>query len=69
MGSMSLLVGLGSMGSSIAIMVGMIFVKSIGLLSLCVCGPFMLLALILLITKVNETKDVDLNTVTGAEWD
>lgn len=69
LGSMSLLVGIGSMGSSIAIMIGMIFVESIGLLSLCVCGPFMLLALILLITKVNETKDVDLNTVTGAEWD
>lgn len=69
LGSMSLLVGIGSMGSSIAIMVGMLFVKNIGLLSLCVCGPFMLLALILLIAKVNETKDVDLNTVTGAEWD
>ena len=69
LGSMSLLVGLGSMGSSIAIMIGMIFVKSIGLLSLCICGPFMLLALILLITQVSETKDVDLNTVTGAEWD
>ena len=69
LGSMSLLVGIGSMGSSIAIMVGMLFVKSIGLLSLCICGPFMLLALILLITQVQETKGVDLNTVTGAEWD
>ena len=69
LGSMSLLVGIGSMGSSVAIMVGMLFVDSIGLLSLCICGPFMLLALLLLITKVNETKDVDLNTVTGEEWD
>ena len=69
LGSMSLLVGIGSMGSSIAIMVGMLFVESIGLLSLCICGPFMLLALVLLITRVNETKGVDLNTVTGAEWD
>lgn len=69
LGSMSLLVGIGSMGSSIAIMVGMLFVENIGILSLCVCGPFMLLALALLITKVNETKGVDLNTVTGAEWD
>ena len=69
LGSMSLLVGIGSMGSSIALMVGMLFVESIGLLSLCVCGPFMLLALILLITRVKETKGVDLNTVTGAEWD
>ena len=69
LGSMSLLVGIGSMGSSIAIMVGMLFVESIGLLSLCVCGPFMLIALFLLITRVHETKGVDLNTVTGAEWD
>ena len=69
LGSMSLLVGIGSMGSSIAIMVGMLFVESIGLLSLCICGPFMLLALLVLITRVHETKDVDLNTVTGEEWD
>lgn len=69
LGSMSLLVGIGSMGSSIAIMVGMLFVESIGLLSLCICGPFMLIALLVLITRVHETKGVDLNTVTGAEWD
>ena len=69
LGSMSLLVGIGSMGSSVAIMVGMLFVESIGILSLCICGPFMLIALWLLITKVNETKGVDLNTVTGGEWD
>ena len=69
LGSMSLLVGLGSMGSSVAIMIGMLFVESIGLLSLCVCGPFMLVALFILIAKVQETKGVDLNTVTGEEWD
>ena len=69
LGSMSLLVGIGSMGSSVAIMVGMLFVESIGILSLCVCGPFMLAALILLIARVKETKGVDLNTVTGTEWD
>ena len=69
LGSMSLLVGIGSMGSSVAIMIGMLFVESIGLLSLCVCAPFMLISLFLLITKVHETKGVDLNTVTGAEWD
>ena len=69
LGSMSLLVGLGSVGSSVAIMIGMLFVDSIGLLSLCVCGPFMLVALFILIAKVQETKGVDLNTVTGEEWD
>ena len=69
LGTMSLMSGLGGMISGIAITVGMLFVKSIGILSLCVCAPFMLLAIILLLTQVHETKDVDLNTVTGAEWD
>lgn len=69
LGTMSLMSGLGGMMSGIIITVGMLFVKSIGLLCLCVCAPFMLFAIILLVTKVHETKDVDLNTVTGAEWD
>jgi hypothetical protein len=29
----------------------------------------MLFAIILLLTQVHETKGIDLNTVTGAEWD
>ena len=69
LGTMSLMSGLGGMMSGIIITVGMLFVKSIGLLCLCVCAPFMLFAIILLVTKDHETKDVDLNTVTGAEWD
>ena len=69
LGTLSLFVGIGMMASNLVIMVGMLFVKNIGLLSLCFCGPFMLVSLILLITKVHETKGVDLNTVTGAEWD
>ncbi len=69
LGTMSLMSGLGGMISGIAITVGMLFVKSIGILCLCVCAPFMLLAIILLITQVHETKGIDLNTVTGAEWD
>lgn len=32
---------MGSVGFSMAILVGMLFVKHIGLLSLCICGPFM----------------------------
>ena len=31
--------------------------------------PFMAVSLLILITKVHETKDVDLDTVTGLEWD
>ena len=69
LGTMSLMSGMGGAISGIAITVGMLFVKNIGILSLCVCAPFMLLAIILLLTRVHETKDVDLNTVTGAEWD
>ena len=67
--TMSMMGGIGSGVSGIAITVGMLFVDSIGLLSLCVCAPFMLFAIILLLTQVHETKGVDLNTVTGSEWD
>ena len=69
LGTMSLASGLGGMVSGVIITVGMLFVKSIGMLCLCVCTPFMLLSIIILITKVHETKGIDLNTVTGAEWD
>jgi sugar phosphate permease len=69
LGTMSLASGLGGMVSGVIITVGMLFVKSIGMLCLCVCTPFMLLSIIILITKVHETKSIDLNTVTGAEWD
>ena len=69
LGTMSLMSGLGGMISGVAITVGMLFVDSIGILSLCVCAPFMLLAIVLLLTRVHETKNVDLNTVTGEEWD
>ena len=67
--TMSMMGGMGSAVSGIAITVGMLFVDSIGLLCLCVCAPFMLLAIVLLLTQVHETKGIDLNTVTGAEWD
>ena len=69
LGTMSFISGIGSALSAVVITVGMLFVPSIGMLCLYVCAPFMLLAIILLITQVKETKDVDLNTVTGAEWD
>ena len=67
--TMSMMGGIGSAVSGISITVGMLFVDSIGLLSLCICAPFMLLAILLLLTQVHETKGIDLNTVTGAEWD
>ncbi len=69
LGTMSLTSGLGMAVSAIVINVGILFVDNIGVLALCACAPFMLLAIWLLLTRVAETKDVDLNTVTGAEWD
>jgi len=69
MATMSLVFGLGTALANGVIIVGMLFVDSIGLLSLCVCAPFMILSIILLITQVHETRDVDLTTVTGEEWD
>lgn len=69
LGTLSLISGIGSTLSNIIITVGMLFVKSIGMLCLCVCAPFMLLAIFILITNIHETKDIDLNTITGTEWD
>ena len=68
-GTMSILSGVGSVLSIAIMTVGMLFVESIGLLCLCVCVPFLVISLIILITKVHETKGVDLSTVTGSEWD
>ena len=68
-GTMGIMSGIGNVLSVVIMVVGMLFVDSIGLLYLCVAVPFMLIASIILITKVNETRDVDLATVTGAEWD
>lgn len=69
LGTMSLISGIGSTMSNFMIAFGMLFVESIGMLCLYVCIPFMLLAIIILITKVHETKGIDLNAITGAEWD
>ena len=68
-GTMGIMSGIGNVISVAILVVGMLFVESIGLLYLCVAVPFMLAASVILITKVNETRDVDLATVTGAEWD
>ena len=69
LGTMSLISGIGNAVSSMTIMIGMLFVESIGMLCLAISAPFMLIAIVILITQVHETKDVDLATVTGAEWD
>ena len=68
-GTMGIMSGIGNVISVVIMIVGMLFVESIGLLYLCVAVPFLLLSSFILITRVNETKDVDLATVTGSEWD
>ena len=68
-GTMGIMSGVGNVLSIAIMTVGMLFVESIGMLCLCVCVPFLVASLIILITKVHETKGVDLSKVTGTEWD
>ena len=68
-GTMGIMSGVGSVLSMGIMTVGMLFVESIGMLCLCLCVPFLLIATVILITCVGETKGVDLSAVTGAEWD
>ena len=68
-GTMGIMSGVGNVLSIAIMTVGMLFVKSIGLLCLCVCVPFLVTAILILNLKVNETRGVDLSKVTGSDWD
>ncbi|MCD8069755.1 MAG: MFS transporter [Lachnospiraceae bacterium] len=68
MGAMTVILAIGMMIGMVIIVVGQNFVN-MGWLCLAVCAPFMVIALIILQTKVHETKDVDLDKVTGMEWE
>lgn len=68
-GTMGIMSGVGNVLSVAIMTVGMLFIESIGFLYLGVAIPFLLIAMVILISKVNETKGVDLTTVTGSEWD
>ena len=68
-GTMGIMSGVGNVLSVAIMTVGMLFIESIGFLYLGVAIPFLLIAMVILICKVNETKGVDLTTVTGSEWD
>lgn len=68
-GTMGIMSGVGNVLSIAIMTVGMLFVENIGTLCLCVCVPFLVTAIIILLTKVNETQGVDLSKVTGSEWD
>lgn len=54
---------------SVAIVVVLQKFFNIGWVCLAICVPFMVLALVYMIINVKETKDVDLDKVTGLEWD
>ena len=64
MGVMSVLIGAGSFVGQIIFIVCQNFV-SMDVLFLVICVPFMFLSLVILMTKVKETKDVDLDNITA----
>ncbi|MGI6608694.1 MAG: MFS transporter [Erysipelotrichaceae bacterium] len=65
MGCMSLLGALGTVLSIVIVVVGQLFVgaENLGILCICICLPFMIVGLYLLMTKVQETKGVDLSAI------
>ena len=68
-GTMGIMSGVGNVLSVAMMTVGMLFIESIGFLYLGIAIPFLLLAMVILVRKVNETKGADLTAVTGSEWD
>lgn len=63
MGTISVMIGAGMFIGQALFIVLQNFV-SMDLLFLCICVPFMALSLLVLMTKVKETRDVDLDAVT-----
>ena len=63
MGTISVLIGAGMFIGQIAFIIGQKFIP-IDVLFLVICVPFMALSLIILMTKVKETKFVNLDQVT-----
>lgn len=64
MGTISVMIGAGMFIGQALFIVLQNFV-SMDILFLCICIPFMAVSLILLMTKVKETKDVDLDNITA----
>lgn len=64
MGTISVLIGAGMFIGQIAFIIGHNFIP-VDVLFLVVCVPFMALSLITLMTKVKETKYVNLDEVTA----
>ncbi len=64
MGTISVMIGAGMFIGQALFIVLQNFI-SMDILFLCICVPFMALSLIVLMTKVKETKDVDLDDITA----
>ena len=64
MGVMSILIGAGSFLGQVIFIICQNFLP-MGTLFLIICVPFMILSLVILMTKVKETRDVDLDKVTA----
>ena len=64
MGTISVMIGAGMFIGQALFIVLQNFV-SMDLLFLCICVPFMAISLVVLMTKVKETKDVDLDSITA----
>lgn len=69
LGTLSLVLFAGGIVSTLLVSVAMRFVSSIGMLCMVICIPFMLISLLLVMFKVHETKGVNMDTVTGEEWE
>ena len=65
------MLGLGTAFATVSVSVISVFLSHIplGWLWFAACVPFMAIAILILIFKVHETKDNDINTITGSEWD
>lgn len=69
LGTLSLLLFAGGIISTLIVTISMRFVQNLDGLCLGVCVPFMALCILLLLTKVHETRGVDMDSITGAEYD
>lgn len=69
LGTLSLILFAGSILSMLIVSLAMRFVTSLGLLCMAVSVPFILLSLLLVLFKVRETKGVNMETITGEEWE
>ena len=69
-GALSLIAVFGGVISAVGLLLNNIYAwVPIWLMCLIIFVPIMLATILILIFKIGETKDVDMDTVTGTEWD